>query len=748
MKRKLSQANNFAWDFLFTFAITFCLIALFPIHSFADTLTFESPLVWRADGAGDYTFKDNVKLSGSQIAADGAVEFVSDPAACELTSANETNDLIISASVTWEFTGKVAMQLSVTGNPSDYVTVTNSVPVEFSKNSGKLLRWKATLLEPGSRLTQVRISYKDASGVAGSFGAPELSGFNFKKTIWINGSSAGDLYNFQTSVVIAQSDQAKGCDAFLKGVLQADFDDVRFTAADGETLLPYYAESVSGASGLRAAKFWLKIPQIPKAGLPIYVYYGKLGGQSLSNAAGVFDFYYDFTSKVFDQAKWEAVDLSQGIIEYKLNSADAIQAIDRKIYPGQEDIINFFKANSDFAWARQRKTISSSGDWKLVDAAKTADLGEEIPNLPVFQGTDVALNGDLVLAKQASQGTYSSGFIYPAFKTRIMIPQWKADTAAGSAISADINAVGDDASYLKSCASANYYYASKKDFTGGQVLRWRANLSRQDASAQSPALKEFTLDFRAGAISVTAPAKAAQITKASGYMVLWNATDYEPTYLFKAEYSSDNGKTYQVITPKTENSGKFYWQVPAATAAQAKIRIADSLDDSVYGDSGVFAVAEQGQLQIITPEAIQPAGEQTKEESALEAELKKEAEKDKQHRAGSKPYELLIKIGDSPLAQGYKDGDIVMIQPAGYLWGTEERGKFFIVKVYLTAQEAKELMAAPDAAAAKDKANPVGRRKYRLNLQKIGIPKGATPDLLSASERKSLAADVGEVEQK
>jgi hypothetical protein len=126
----------------------------------------------------------------------------------------------------------------------------------------------------------------------------------------------------------------------------------------------------------------------------------------------------------------------------------------------------------------------------------------------------------------------------------------------------------------------------------------------------------------------------------------------------------------------------------------------------------------------------------TEEEAALEQEVKAEVAKDKTRKL----YELLIKSGDNSSLGGYKEGDIVMIKPAGYLWGTEEKEKFFIVKAYLIPQEAQELMS-PQPQGVKGKAGLAGRRK-------IDIPKGATPDLLSAPERDGLKADITAVEEK
>ncbi len=705
-----------------------------------EIITFQSPLVWRADGTGDYLFKDNGKLSGTRISDDGAIEYVGAPGTYELNSPYATNGIITNIGLTWEFSGQVTMEVSVTGNSADYTKVVNGVPLELKTRFGNRIKWRSTLAA-GSRLTQVKIIYQDITGVAGSFGTPELSGFNFKKPIELNGSASGELYHFAVPITIGESLKAQNCEVNLKGVLQADFDDVRFTCADGQTILPYYLESITGSAGQRKAKFWVKVPQLPKEGLPIYVYYGRLGGESLSSGEETFDFYYNFKPKNFNEKKWEAADLQDGLLEYKLKSENEIKTLDRAAYDNKEKIINFFKAGTDFEFARLRKIAEPM---PAVNVATTADLSEEIPNLAEFQAAAIAPNGDLALADAASAGQYTSAFIYPTFKVRIMVPEFVSSAALGSKLGIDITAKADTLNYKENCESGNYYYASKGDFTAGQILRWRAKLSRSDAKTETPKLEEFSLDYRPGTISVVAPAKGETLAAGSTYALSWSALEYEPSYKMKLTYSPDAGKTWSVISESALNSGKYSWQAPTEFTDKGLIRIADALAPEIYGESNpYFSIGAKAAALAVPPAAPEAL---TPEAAALETQVKQEVQADarkKVPRPGTNPYELLIKVGSNPSPNGYKDGDIVMIKPAGHLWGDMEKEKFFIVKVYLTPDEARQLMG-PLAAKAKG----LGRRRFRLDVQKIGLPAGATPDMLSAYDRASLSADIGEVEEK
>ena len=72
----------------------------------------------------------------------------------------------------------------------------------------------------------------------------------------------------------------------------SDGSDIRFTAADGTTLLPYWMESwVPGASGT----FWVRVSSIPANGsTTIYLYSGNASATSAANGAATFTFFEDF----------------------------------------------------------------------------------------------------------------------------------------------------------------------------------------------------------------------------------------------------------------------------------------------------------------------------------------------------------------------------------------------------------------------------------------------------------------------
>ena len=70
-----------------------------------------------------------------------------------------------------------------------------------------------------------------------------------------------------------------------------DGSDLRFTDADGTTLLSYWIEDWNPGSQL--AKIWIKIPSIPLASSTVYLFYGNNVATSLSDGSSTFILFDD-----------------------------------------------------------------------------------------------------------------------------------------------------------------------------------------------------------------------------------------------------------------------------------------------------------------------------------------------------------------------------------------------------------------------------------------------------------------------
>ena len=803
-----------------------------------DKAAFVSKIVYKTDGQGDYEF-DEIKA----------------PATYEFTTPHETDGIVYSITCSYTFTGKVTIELSTTGRAGDYIPVVNGVPLDLAgHNTGKAIIWRATLAE-GSTLTEVVITYMDASGVVGSFGNPDLSGFLFRKPVYIKfpspypspqggegieavsvspqgGEGIKDLFHYQLPIKIGESSKSEGCDVCLKGVIQADFADCRFTLTDQETLIPHYLESITGESPNRAAKFYIKIPQLPEEGLLVYLYYGNSDAADLSSGEAVFDLFDDFEGPELDTEKWDvALDdelsytevfnselrldgaritskgygFSSGIIEFRAKStAAAIEGIIGEYagysssYPGAEHAIalgrsvksndpkaitsnkyysyRIIKDDEDltfqrydeadnleaeaqyaigltqsvniglyatadllgsyFDYIRVRRYAASS---PTVDIEKTQKALEEVPNIAEFNGVTIAPDGDLVLGEGIAEGEYISQLINSPFKARVIVPSWVGEGAA-----MDISAE-EYAKYRESCVSGAYYYASKDDFTAGDKLRWRArftgderspSLMQQNRYYLKCCIKEFRMDFRPGDIELVKPNGGEYLTGGVEYTIVWDAYDYEPSYKFKLYYSIDGGKTYNAIAT-VANKARYVWTVPSPYpspqggegmgegADKCLVKIADSLEPGIYDVSNAyFAIGLEAPEETVEEEEVE---EEVVEETSEEIEeLAEEEEEEPAQRPGTQLYELLIKVGDNA---GYEEGDIVMVKPAGFIWGRDEKNsdKFAIVRAYLTEEEAAELMK-PEMGDRYDGSGKLvrkvlRRRKHKVDLETAGVIK-------------------------
>jgi len=121
-----------------------------------------------------------------------------------------------------------------------------------------------------------------------------LTGWQYRKSHTIIGSTAGAVTDYQVKITVHYGPGTdSGADVYLDGKCQPDFDDIRFTASDGETLLSYWIEEKVDGS---YAVVWVKIPSIPASpgNTTIYLYYGNPTATSESDGDSTFIFFDDF----------------------------------------------------------------------------------------------------------------------------------------------------------------------------------------------------------------------------------------------------------------------------------------------------------------------------------------------------------------------------------------------------------------------------------------------------------------------
>ena len=114
-----------------------------------------------------------------------------------------------------------------------------------------------------------------------------LSGWPFYRLVTVTNANA----DYQTKVLIGKTSDAVGEDVDCNGHVADDFDDLRFTGADGTTLLDYWIELIEDSGGTKLATVWVQNNSTPDTTL--YMYYGG-EETAVSNGANTFVQFDDF----------------------------------------------------------------------------------------------------------------------------------------------------------------------------------------------------------------------------------------------------------------------------------------------------------------------------------------------------------------------------------------------------------------------------------------------------------------------
>jgi PKD repeat protein len=125
--------------------------------------------------------------------------------------------------------------------------------------------------------------------------------WNYRKEITINNTGSA-LTDYQVMFTINRSSGSdSGTTVYLDGKCAEDYDDIRFTKADGSTLLDYWIESYDA----NTTEIWVKVDSIAGIGdTTLYLYYGNPSAVAVSDGDATFPFFDDFTGSSVDTDKW------------------------------------------------------------------------------------------------------------------------------------------------------------------------------------------------------------------------------------------------------------------------------------------------------------------------------------------------------------------------------------------------------------------------------------------------------------
>ncbi len=110
--------------------------------------------------------------------------------------------------------------------------------------------------------------------------------WQYRDSVEVSNPGATTLTDFQLKIDLNSS--------FDFNKAKADGSDIRFTSADGTTVLPYWIETWS--SSTENATIWVRVNEIPATGTGIYMYYGNNAATSASSGDNTFLFFDDFSS--------------------------------------------------------------------------------------------------------------------------------------------------------------------------------------------------------------------------------------------------------------------------------------------------------------------------------------------------------------------------------------------------------------------------------------------------------------------
>ncbi len=572
-----------------------------------DAIVFNSGVSWRADGKGDFILKDSGIIRDIKVNNLGELE-------CDINGFFEINNSvgaesnISSFSVNWESKGNVIIELSADGGVT-YVKAANSVPITSGFNVGKSIRWRA-IFGQNSKLSSVKIVYTCQNTKIYNFGNSDVGGFKFRKKIKVFNSNGIDLQNFQIKVKLAtgkfsKTDSEKA-DVFCDDFVTSDFRDIRFIAADGITNLKYFIEEITEESNLKIANVWVKVPFISPEGVDVYLYYGNSEAESFSSAVDTFDYYDDFSDNTLENSGWVISKdkggfciVNNGVLKigkakiydknFKIDSQVVdLQVIDENgksnLRSNQEAVDEGFvginaSEKLDCDWIRARKKA-------VQDPTIDANLKEqkaEILEMPIFSNSYVNEAGRLMLIPNQMSGQYISQVVVLDIFPRILISNFDGANNVNELINLNFS-LDNGENYTNSIEKLKYYYLSKKDFTSGNKLIWKANLN-SDTNGKVAELKKVIFDLRLGKITLISPNGKEVFAGEENQKITWSATDYDPNYTFNLEYSVDNGKTFTLIKADVLNKGTFEWSIPKIKADKALVKISDSLDKTVFDTS-------------------------------------------------------------------------------------------------------------------------------------------------------------------
>ncbi len=133
--------------------------------------------------------------------------------------------------------------------------------------------------------------------------------------------------------------------------------------------------------------------------------------------------------------------------------------------------------------------------------------------------------------------------------------------------------------------TGSYLWAIPEDALAGSTLKIRiTDANRSEITDTSDDYFRIR-----GGFEITTPQEGTIWYAKSTQTITWQTKGTIPKV--KLEYSLDNGQTWNLIADSVDNTGSYSWTLPDAKVTTARVKISDTTDSTVYGESADFTIS-------------------------------------------------------------------------------------------------------------------------------------------------------------
>jgi methionine-rich copper-binding protein CopC len=197
----------------------------------------------------------------------------------------------------------------ISGSGTATITINPTADLEY--DSSYYVQIDATAFDDAGSHSYAGIADKTTWNFStGSAPAGWISdGWLNRKEISLTGRSGAGT-GFQVKLNVGESSGSSGANFHLEGN-SADFPsgkndsgDLRFTDNDGQTLLDFWVENITGTTPNRTATVWVEVADNLDSNTSIFCYYNRSGASNVSNGENTFLLFDDFDGDSLDGTKW------------------------------------------------------------------------------------------------------------------------------------------------------------------------------------------------------------------------------------------------------------------------------------------------------------------------------------------------------------------------------------------------------------------------------------------------------------